>query len=106
MARKVVQMKIKISDAGMEYLKRKQYNSITLEIKTSGGGCCPTFESDEIYFKEPQNIDNYNVFEVSDISVYVDKKAKVIASVLQFDVEKLMFFTKLTVSGLALKKHD
>ncbi|MBE0450783.1 MAG: hypothetical protein IBX70_08045 [Clostridia bacterium] len=98
-------MNIKISDVGLEYLENKQHKTITLVINTSGGGCCPTFESEDIYFKAPQNPEEFNEFEVNSFKIYIDKKARVNTPALQFDVEKKLVFTKFTVRGLALKKQ-
>lgn len=98
-------MNIKISDAGLEYLEKKQHKTITLAINTSGGGCCPTFESEDIYFKSPQNPEDFNEYEVNGFKIYIDKKAKVATPSLQFDVEKMLVFTKFTVKGLSLKKQ-
>lgn len=99
-------MNIKITEAGLEYLEKKQHKVITLEIKTSGGGCCPTFEMEEIYFNPPRDLDEFNEFEVNNLKVFIDKKAKVITPALQFDAEKKLFFTNLIVKGLSLKKQD
>lgn len=96
-------MEIKISEQGQDYLNKRGYKIITLEITTSGGGCCPTFESYEISFKPPDGIEHFHVFDVDQIKVYLDKKAKVITPILQFDVEKKLLFSKWIVTGLALK---
>ncbi len=99
-------MNIKISDAGLDYLERKQHNVITLEIEITGGGCCPTYEVEDIYFKQPDHLDKFNVSEFNGITLYIDKNVKVITPVLQFDVEKTLIFEKMIVKGLGLKKQE
>lgn len=97
---------IKLDENLVKYLEKKKKNVITLTIKKNGGGCCPTFESADIDLKKPIDINNYNVFNIENIHIYVCKNAKVTAPVLKFELKKSFLLSHIVPLGLSLIEHS
>lgn len=97
---------IKLDSDVIDYLEKRNKNTITLIIKISGGGCCPTFESADIELKTPEHLHNYYHIEQDDLHFYIMKTAKISAPVLRFALEKSFLSKTIVPLGLSLKKHD
>jgi len=97
---------IEIDQPVLDYLKRKRKNVLTLEISTTGGGCCPTFEISEVNPTVPDKTELFNVYQQNDIIIYISKNAKVIAQTLHFTLKKNLFGATIQVDGIFLKKRS
>jgi len=100
-----INYKIRIDDNVLSYLEKKKRKVITLTINKSGGGCCPTIEVYDIDLNQPSNIEFYNKFEIDDVTVFVNKIARVTAPILRFSLQKSLFVSSIIPSGLSLKGH-
>lgn len=99
------QYEVKLSSELIEHLKNKGKHSITLDINILGGGCCATFESEEITLSEPQDESLYDKIEYDSIQVYVSRKARIIAPVLHFRMHSGLLIKKVMVDGLSIRKN-
>lgn len=99
------QYEVRLSPELVEYLKNKRKHSITLDISTLGGGCCATFESEEITLSEPQDQTLYNKIEYGSIRVYISRKARIVAPVLHFKMHSGLLIKKIIVDGLSIRKN-
>jgi len=98
--------KIEIDQPVLDYMKRKRKNVLTLEISSTGGGCCPTFEIAEVNLITPDKTELFNVYLQNDITLYISKNAKVIAQTLHFTLKKNLFGATILVDGIFLKKRS
>ena len=98
--------KIEIDQPVLDYMKRKRKNVLTLEISSTGGGCCPTFEIAEVNLIIPDKTELFNVYLQNDITLYISKKTKVIAQTLHFTLKKNFFGATILVDGIFLKKRS
>lgn len=98
-------LEIKITPEVMAYLKKKDKDQFTLDIRTSGGGCCPTIEVAEVIVKAPDNTALYNLYVQDGIHIYISKKARISVPVLKFILKKSFLMTDIQPIGLSLKKH-
>ena len=98
-------MNIEISRPVMAHMKKKGKNDLTLTIRTSGGGCCPTFEVADVEMRKPEAVDDYNLINFEGVHVYVAKTAKITAPILKFNLEKSFFSKSIVPAGLTLKKQ-
>ncbi|HEY5556534.1 CC/Se motif family (seleno)protein [Acetobacterium sp.] len=98
--------KMEIDQPVLDYMKRKRKNVLTLEISSTGGGCCPTFEISEVNLITPDKTELFNVYRQNDITLYISKNAKVIAQTLHFTLKKNLFGTTILVDGIFLKKRS
>ena len=96
---------IKIDQNVLNYMKKKRKEILTLDIITTGGGCCPTFEIAEVDLLKPKQPELFDDYEQDNITLYISKKAKIPAKTLQFKLEKKLFGATILVEGLSLKKH-
>ena len=99
------QYEVRLSPELIEYLKNKRKHSITLDISTLGGGCCETFESEEITLSQPEDERSYNKIECDSIWVYISSKARVVAPVLHFRMHSGFLMKKIIVDGLSIRKN-
>ena len=97
--------KLKIDAAVLAYMHKKGKNDLTLTISSTGGGCCPTFELSEVSLIKPDQLEAFDIFQQNDITVYISKNAKVIASVLHFMLKKNLIGATIQVEGLSIKKR-
>lgn len=95
---------INIEEAVINYLQKKKNDSFTVNIKTSGGGCCPTFEIAEIELGKPKDINIYEIYQSNGITIFMSKKA-IIISTLSFSLQKNILTNSIIVSGLSLKRR-
>jgi len=101
-----VNYSIKVDEQVIHHMKKKKKTHLTVTVKQSGGGCCPTIEVADVDLAPPSNQDLYNLFHVDDISVYVSKSARVTAPVLRLSLEKSFFINSIVPQGLSLKGHS
>lgn len=97
---------IKIDDNVIAHMSKKNKKDITVTVKQSGGGCCPTIEAVDVDLNPPSNEDLYHVFHVNNIRVFVSKSARVTAPVLRLSLEKSFFINSVVAQGLSLKGHS
>jgi len=97
--------KIKIDDAVLAYMNKKRKKDLTLTISSTGGGCCPTFEISEVSLIKPDRLESFDIIQQNDVTVYISKNAKVIASTLHFMLKKNLIGATIQAEGLSLKKR-
>lgn len=100
-----IQYDIKLSPELIEHLESKNKKHITLDINVLGGGCCPTFESEEITLSKPKDESHYDKFEYDSLRVYISSKARVVAPVLHFKLRSGLLMKKIIVDGLSIRKN-
>lgn len=97
--------KLKIDDTVLAYMHKKRKSNLTLTISSTGGGCCPTFELSEVSLTKPDQLEVFDIFHQNDITVYISKNARVIASVLHFRLKNNLIGATIQVEGLSLKNR-
>jgi len=97
---------IKIDDAVLNWMCKKRKKVLTLSVNTTGGGCCPTFEIVEIDMIEPDQTENFQLFEQNDITLYISKNTRITAPTLHFKLKKNLIGATIQAEGLSLKKRD
>lgn len=97
---------IKIDDDVLEWMNKKRKRVLTLQVNTTGGGCCPTFEIADINLFKPDQVENFETFEQNDITVYISKNARISARTLHFMLKKNLIGATILAEGLSLKKRD
>ncbi|WP_041668844.1 hypothetical protein [Acetobacterium woodii] len=98
--------KIKIDQSVLDQAHKKDKNVLTLSISTTGGGCCPTFETAEVNLIKPDDTEPYDIFEQDNMTIYISKRARVIAKTLHFKLKKNLIGVTIQAEGLSLKKRD
>ena len=97
---------IKIDQKVLDYMNKKRKSVLTLNISTTGGGCCPTFEISEVTLAKPDHPDLFDIYQQNAVTLYISKKTKVTASMLHFTFKKNLIGATILVEGISLKKRD
>lgn len=98
--------KIEIDQSVLEQAHKKGKKVLTLSISTTGGGCCPTFETAEVNLIKPDDVEQFDIFEQDNMTIYISKRARIIAKTLHFKRKKNLIGATIQVEGLSLKKRD
>ncbi len=98
-------MLVKVDPEVKAFLSKKNKSCITLEIITSGGGCCPTMELPEISYVSPKEKEKFQYVKVDDLDIYVGNNVRITAPQLKFTLSSMMFLKKIEVAGITYKKH-
>ena len=96
------QPKFIVSEEVIKFLKTKKKSTLTFDITLSGGGCCGFFELEDISYEPPKNVDYYYHESLSDIEVYVTKRARFVGSSVHFDLVSGLLNKSVTVTGVQL----
>lgn len=79
--------------------KHTKDNSVTLFIKAGAGGWC-SVQSPAVQLGKPTKADNYDVFTVDDISVFVGKNMQIKNDKLHIFLRKMLWIKELLVDGI------
>ena len=93
-------MKVILEDKVFDYLKKKNSNEITVDIE----GCASwgVEPNPSVTLGKPkENIDDFDLYEVNGVNVYVTVAANTKAGELTVAYRKILFSEKLIVEGLA-----
>lgn len=96
-------MIITLHDDLKAYLKEKAHDTITLKlIHTDYSSANTESKIPEITFIPPKDSEAFNVFNVDDITLYIEKTAKSDTDQLEFVLESLLGVHACHVKGLNL----
>lgn len=94
-------MKITIDDKTLKLLKSKGQSA--LEIWVKGCSSWGTGEPQpSVEMGKPQNIDQYNMYKVGDIEVYVKSDIKAKDDEIKIKYTKILWVEKLSVEGILI----
>lgn len=93
-------LNITLDDAVLDYMDAKGKSDLTLMLRRSGGGWCGAMEFPEVELKVPAAPGEYNKYEISGITVYVNKRIKTMNSGLKFRLKKTFFLKNVVVEGV------
>ena len=79
--------------------KHTKDNSVALFIKDGDGGWCSA-QSPAVQLGKPTKVDNYDVYTVDDISVFVLKNMKIKNDKLHIFLRKMLWIKELLVDGI------
>jgi len=96
------QPKFILTEEVIQHLTSKNKSNLTFDITLSGGGCCGFFELEDISLEKPKNLEHYYHENISEIDVYVTKRARFVGSAVQFNLLKGFLNKSITVSGIKL----
>lgn len=91
-------MNIQIHEKVKQYLKKKEKDTLTVELEVSDSCCIPA-SLPHVLLDKPKEPDKYDRFEVDDITVYVYKGA-VIKDVLRLNLTNYFLFKEIEVNGI------
>lgn len=96
-------MNITLHDDLKAYLKEKVHDTLTLKLTHNDYSSMNTeSKTPEVTYHPPHNTDDFNVFTVDDITLYIDKTAKLSGDHLEFVLESLLGIHACHVKGLDL----
>jgi hypothetical protein len=96
-------MNITLHDDLKVYLKEKAHDTITLKLIHSDYSSSNTeSKTPEVTYHPPKNVEDFDVFTVDDISVFIDKTAKSNDDHLEFVLENLFGIRACHAKGLDL----
>jgi len=96
-------MNIIINDKAADFIRKqsKDNNSVTLLITTSGGGWCAA-QVPTVQLGKPTNLENFHIYKVDDITVYLRKNTKVKNNELHVFLRKFLWIKELAVEGMQI----
>lgn len=94
-------MSIRIDDKVIQYLSRKNQNSIIVDVVKSK--CCVDFESSSIMLGKPKgkSISNYDEIVVDGISIFFSKDVAYKEKDLVLKLQKGILMSEIIIKGLA-----
>lgn len=100
-------MKITIEEKVMNYLHEHHKQVITLNLEHSGySGYDAHLKHPHVRFHQPRHTENFNQYQVDDITVYVEKDIPTIEDQLIFQDETLLGHHSCHVKGIDLEKLE
>jgi len=97
-------MNIKITENAINYIKE---NGDFVTIRHSKNGWCHTGNVDvpKIHLGKPDgNLEDYNLFYVNELNIYITKDLKLAKDEIIIDLAKLFKYKKLTLEGTLVSK--
>lgn len=95
-------MNIIIEKNAVDFIaKYSKDNSVTLLVKSGGGGWCAV-QSPTVQLGKPTIADNYDMYTAYDISVFVRKDTKIRNNKLHIFIRKLLWIKELIVDGIQI----
>ena len=92
-------MNINIAKDALEYISNKG-RVVLIDIKVAGRWV--RIEEPVVLLKEPQNINDYTLYNMDDINVYIKKSIK--DTDITIKLSRFLIFKTLTVEGLEINK--
>jgi hypothetical protein len=97
-------MKIILSDAFKEFQKKKNFNCVTVNSRTTGGSCCRTLVS-KVEIGEPKSsLDHYNIFNEQGLILYISKNLK-LENNITFTYDKMLGREMLEMHGYLIEHY-
>jgi len=96
-------MNVILDDGTKAYLKEHNHDQIVLSLLVSD--CCTgdiNSRRPDITYKIPKHMDQFNMFDVDGIKVYVGNDVKTVEDTLTFKLNKLIFRSAPTIEGIDL----
>lgn len=98
-------MKIHLSDDLLEYLRDKGATVITVDKITSKSCCGSGLPSSDVYLGQSKRKDKkYNIYEVNNVEVFIDKDLFFIDDIRNIELLNLPLTKSLTANFLDYKK--
>ena len=96
-------MKIIIKKEVEDYLIKKGKNTISVELVRCKAGWAGQVLVADIKLSEPLATDNFNVFEVSNMKVFVSKNIEPKNDTILFALRKILFWNEVYAMRIDLK---
>lgn len=81
--------------------KHSKDDSVTLFIKSAGGGWC-SVQSPTVQLGKPPIADNYEMYTVDDISVFIRRNTQTQNNKLHIFLRKFLWIKELSVDGMQI----
>lgn len=98
-------MKVHLSDDVIDYLRAKEATVITIDMITSKSCCGSGLPSSDEYLGQSKRKDKkYNVYEVNNVEVFIDKNLFFIDDICNIELVNLPLTKSLAANFLDYKK--
>ena len=95
-------MEIIIEKDSNNFIKKHcKDNSVTLFIKLPGGGWC-SVQSPSVKLGKPLEVDNYDMYTVDGINIFVIKDIQIKNNKLHIFLRKFLWIKELAVDGIEI----
>lgn len=95
-------MNIIIEKNAVDFIaKYSKDNSVTLLVKSAGGGWCAV-QSPTVQLGKPPIEDNYDMYKAYDISVFVRKNTQIRNEKLHIFMRRFFWIKELVVDGIQI----
>ena len=93
-------MNIQIDEKVKSFLKKKEKNTLTVELQVSDSCCIPA-SLPHVVMEEPKDREKYDQFEVEGFTVYVYKGA-VVKNRLRLVLSNYILFKEIEIEGIQI----
>ncbi|SHJ42440.1 hypothetical protein SAMN02745975_02064 [Geosporobacter subterraneus DSM 17957] len=93
-------MNIQIDEKVKDFLKKKEKDTLTVELQVSDSCCIPA-SLPHVVMDAPKALEKYDRFEVDGFTVYVYKGA-VIKNTLRLVLSNYIFFKEIEIEGIQI----
>lgn len=100
-------MKVVLEPKLVDYMHNHHHQELSLQLIHDGySGYDIHSQHPRIRYHKPRHIEDYNIFLVDDITIYVQKGVKATEEILTFVDEKMFGIHRCHVTGLAMDETD
>lgn len=97
-------MNIILSEAFKAYQEKKNFTSVTVSSRSTGGSCCKAVVS-KVKIGEPtSSLENYNIFTDQGLTFYISKSLK-LENTLTFTYDKMLGRELIEMHGYVIQRY-
>jgi len=88
----------------VSYMRTKSHDTLTLYLRSTGGGWCGVIQVPEVAYKVPEVLTGFEEYQQDGITVYIQKSALKGADNISFVLRGFWIFKTIGVEGVKYPK--